>query len=268
MKTIRVLAWSSRAGFRDHDQWMEYCRLYPAGIGPYLATALNKIPDIQATGVHGFGVDRKTELDALNHWTSDKKRYTYVDNHQLGLNPGCNRLESAFPDNGQIEELSRLDHYQVLVAWSHGGPPPAWDSMVGDLVRAGRLGLVALHSIWNHHAYPQIVSLMGALSGLGKVREGVQVEVEVLSQHPVTDGVTDFSIRDEIYFEPLEIADDVTPLLRGRWQEHTSPFGWARQTNAGRVVYLQPGHEDCPVYAAPEIQKLLANAIRWVAPRL
>ena len=66
----------------------------------------------------------------------------------------------------------------------------------------------------------------------------------------------------------LEIADDVTPLLRGRWQEHTSPFGWARQTNAGRVVYLQPGHEDCPVYAAPEIQKLLANAIRWVAPRL
>ena len=267
MGAIRVLAWSGRAGFRQHDQWLEHCRLYPAGIGPYLATALNALPGMRATGVHGFGVDRKTELNTLTFMTGDTKRFTYVDGHQLGLNPGRDRLESAFADAGEIEALNRLDRYQVVIAWAHGGPPPAWDATLGELVRAGRLGLVALHSVWNHHAYPQIAALMGAVSGIGRVREGVPIDVEVLCEHPVTDGVGDFAIRDEIYFEPLAVADDVTHLLRGRWQEHTSPFGWAREVGAGRVVYLQPGHEDCPVYAAPEIRCLLANAVRWVAPR-
>ena len=155
----------------------------------------------------------------------------------------------------------------MFVAWAHGGPPPAWDAALGELVRAGRLGLVALHSVWNHHAYPQITGSMGAVSGIGQVREGVSIDVEVLCDHPVTDGIADFSIRDEIYFEPLEIASDVTHLLRGRWQDRTSPFGWAREVGAGRVVYLQPGHEDCPVYAVPAMRRLLANAVRWVAPR-
>ena len=250
MGTLRALAWSGRAGFRRHDQWLEHLRLYPDGIGPYLASALKEIRGVQATGVHGFGVDRESELEALATWTGDAKRFTYVDGHQLGLNPPRARLETAFPDAGEIGELNRLDRYQVFVAWAHGGPPPAWDAAVGELVRAGRLGLVALHSVWNHHAYPQIADLIGAVSGIGQVREGIPIDVEVLCEHPVTDRVGDFTIRDEIYFEPLEIASDVTHLLRGRWQEHASPFGWAREVGAGRVVYLQPGHEDCPVYAA------------------
>ena len=266
MRTIRALAWSGRAGFRSHEQWLEHCRLYPDGIGPYLAAALNGLPGVRANGVHGFGVDRESELEALTTWTGDAKRFTYVDGHQLGLNPGGARLEATFPDAGEIEELNRLDRYQVLVAWAHGGPPPAWDAALGELVRAGRLGLVALHSVWNHSAYPQITGLTGAVSGIGRVREGVPIDVEVLCDHPVTAGVADFTIRDEIYFEPLEIASDVTHLLRGRWQEHASPFGWAREVGAGRVVYLQPGHEDCPVYAAPAVRRLLANAVRWVAP--
>ena len=265
--TTRVLAWSGRCGFRRHHQWLEHCRLYPDGIGPYLAEALSEAPGVQADGVHGFGVDRETELDTLTFMTGDSKRFTYVDGHQFGLNPGRARLETAFAEAGEIEELNRLEDYQVLIAWAHGGPPPAWDAALGELVRAGRLGLVALHSVWNHHAYPQITGLMGAVSGIGPVREGVTIDVEVLCDHPVTDGVGDFTIRDEIYFEPLEIAPDVTHLLRGRWQDHTSPFGWAREVGAGRVVYLQPGHEDCPVYEAPPMRRLLANAVRWVAPR-
>ena len=264
---IRVLAWSGRAGFRRHEQWLEHCRLYPDGIGPYLADALSEEPGIEATGVHGFGVERDTELETLASMTGDAKRFTHVDGHHLGLNPGRERLAAAFPAAGQIEALNRLDRYDVFVAWAHGGPPPAWDATVGELVRAGRLGLVALHSVWNAHAYPQIAELIGAISGIGPVREGVPIEVEVLCDHPVTDGVGDFAIEDEIYFEPLEIAADVTHLLRGRWQDHTSPFGWAREVGAGRAVYLQPGHEDCAVYAAPAVRRLLANAVRWVAPQ-
>ena len=83
---MRVLAWSGRAGFRRHDQWLEHCRLYPDGIGPYLAMALNALPDVRATGVHGFGVDRESELEALTTWTR-WKRFTYVDGHHLASTP-------------------------------------------------------------------------------------------------------------------------------------------------------------------------------------
>ena len=72
MGTIRALAWSGRAGFRSHEQWLEHCRLYPNGIGPWLATALNELSGVRAAGVHGFGVDRES-------------------GHQSDTDPRCNR---------------------------------------------------------------------------------------------------------------------------------------------------------------------------------
>ena len=31
----------------------------------------------------------------------------------------------------------------------------------------------------------------------------------------------------------------------------------------GRVFYFSPGHETYPVYHQPEIQRVIANAVRW-----
>ena len=35
----------------------------------------------------------------------------------------------------------------------------------------------------------------------------------------------------------------------------------------GRVAYFSPGDQDYPVYHHPDIQRVLANAVRWAAPR-
>ena len=40
---------------------------------------------------------------------------------------------------------------------------------------------------------------------------------------------------------------------------------WTR--GAGRVAYLSPGHETYPIYHQPEVQRLVANAVAYVAPR-
>ena len=34
----------------------------------------------------------------------------------------------------------------------------------------------------------------------------------------------------------------------------------------GRIFYFSPGHELYPIYYQPEIQRILANAARWVRP--
>ena len=36
---------------------------------------------------------------------------------------------------------------------------------------------------------------------------------------------------------------------------------------AGRIFYFSPGDQEYPVYHHPDIQRVLANAVRWAAPR-
>ena len=33
----------------------------------------------------------------------------------------------------------------------------------------------------------------------------------------------------------------------------------------GRVFYFSPGHETYPIYRDPDIQRVIANAVRWAA---
>ena len=40
---------------------------------------------------------------------------------------------------------------------------------------------------------------------------------------------------------------------------------WER--GLGRIFYFRPGHETYPTYHKPEIQQVIANAVRWAAPR-
>lgn len=169
--------------------------------------------------------------------------------------------------HGQADELYQLDCYDVLIAWGHGGDARRdWESAVDPAVRKGRLGLIPLHSIWNRKAWPNITELSGAVSNIGDVREGVRVHVKkCLDIHPILHGVENFEVEDEIYFEPIELAEDVTRLLIGLWENRTSPFAWTREVDQGRIFYLQPGHETTPCYHHPMIQRLLVNGVRWVA---
>ena len=34
----------------------------------------------------------------------------------------------------------------------------------------------------------------------------------------------------------------------------------------GRIFYFRPGHETLPTYHHPEVQRVIANAVRWAAP--
>jgi type 1 glutamine amidotransferase len=97
-------------------------------------------------------------------------------------------------------------------------------------------------------------------------RHDVDIPVVVSSQkHPVTAGVTDFLIRDEIYWG-FRVGADVIPLLTTPHPDSGNPLAWCRAEQTSRVVYLQLGH-DPSAYNNPNYRRLLANAIRWAAQR-
>ena len=36
----------------------------------------------------------------------------------------------------------------------------------------------------------------------------------------------------------------------------------------GKVFYFSPGHESNPIYHQPEIKKIIANSVKWLAPAM
>lgn len=90
------------------------------------------------------------------------------------------------------------------------------------------------------------------------------------SDHPITQGVNDFTVTDEQHFmiydgEPEQLLmrsvneDGLTHGELGTSCE----AGWAHDCGEGRVCYLAPGHNITTLWN-PEYVKIQQNAVRWL----
>lgn len=81
-------------------------------------------------------------------------------------------------------------------------------------------------------------------------------------EHPVTNGLEDFKIQDEIYLN-YKIHKNVIPLLTSDNCESGKYIGWANTYKNSKVIYLQPGH-DHHAYENPIYRLLIERSIKWV----
>lgn len=115
-------------------------------------------------------------------------------------------------------------------------------------------------------------------------RQGTEQRITVVDKnHPVTAGVDDYDIVDEVYLCPM-FEDSVHPLLRTNFQPTADKFhdapnganvgaghppgsnlsGWVKTAENTPIVYLQNGHDN-NAWSNLHFQRLLLNAIKWVA---
>ncbi|MEM8737941.1 MAG: ThuA domain-containing protein [Planctomycetota bacterium] len=170
-------------------------------------------------------------------------------------------------DHGLSDEL--LADTDVMTWWghcAHGEVKDEWAQKVAQRVREG-MGLVVLHS--GHYAKP-FKLLMGTNCHL-KWREAGEKERlwNVSPGHPITAGMsTDFIelAQTEMYGEHFDIPDP-DELVFVSWFEGGEVFrsGCVWKRGAGKVFYFRPGHETFPIYHQPEIRRVLANGVRYVA---
>lgn len=138
------------------------------------------------------------------------------------------------------------------------------------------MGLVVLHHAlasfqdWPDYEriiggrYPEQSGRSGAVTPEVGYEHDVDVPVVVVAtNHPVTAGVPDFTIHDEIYWG-FRVGSDVTPLLSTTHPKSGKPLAWYRAERRSRVVYLQLGH-DHAAYQNPNYRRLVAQSIRWAA---
>jgi type 1 glutamine amidotransferase len=88
------------------------------------------------------------------------------------------------------------------------------------------------------------------------------INVEITGSHPVTQGVKNFSIRDEHYNINC-IAPDAVELFRTVSETGGNRIGgYVRQIGKGRLCVMTPGHI-LSVWEHPAYQRLILNALDW-----
>lgn len=133
-------------------------------------------------------------------------------------------------------------------------------------VRAGG-GLLALHTaVICFDGHPHWKALCGAAWAWGTSAHPPLGPAHVRltadgRRHPVTAGVGDFTVDDEVYGF-LDEEDGLTPLLTSAHGGRDHPVVWAREVGAGRVVTDVLGHGPASL-EHPAHRRLLAQAMAW-----
>jgi uncharacterized protein len=94
-------------------------------------------------------------------------------------------------------------------------------------------------------------------------KHDVNVPIKVTDNtNPVTRGISDFELYDEVY-GGMYVEPGMTTLLTTDHPESSPIIGWSHKYGNSRVVTIQPGH-DTPAFQSVVYRQLVHQAIEWV----
>jgi trehalose utilization protein len=172
------------------------------------------------------------------------------------------------PQHGLTDEV--LAETDVLTWWGHAAHDQVADEVVARVqarVLDG-MGLVALHSA---HASKIFERLMGTSCRL-RWRSDPGGEREVIwtvnPSHPIAAGVPQPIVipHQEMYGEFFDIpAPEELVFISSFEGGEVFRGGCCFHRGLGRIFYFDPGDQEFPVYHQPEVQHVIANAVKWCA---
>jgi trehalose utilization protein len=212
--------------FRHERNTAEVAEIYPQGIHATIAAALRKEEQVEV---------RTATLDE--------------------------------PEHGLTREV--LQQTDVLIWWGHLAHNEVADEVVDRVQQRvlDGMGLVILHS---GHFSKIFKRLMGTSCDL-KWREGNDHERLWVLQpgHPIVAGLGPYFEleHEEMYGEYFDIPQP-DQLLLVSWFSGGEVFrsGCCYTRGQGKIFYFRPGHETYPTYHNAQVQRVIANAVRWAAP--
>jgi type 1 glutamine amidotransferase len=178
--------------------------------------------------------------------------------------------------NRIISESDDLD-YDLLVFYDMWEP-------ISETEKEGYLKLTEIgvpmlflhHSLASYQQWPVFEQIIGGKyvqpskiedipkSELSTYKHDVWVDVEVVDDnHPVTKGIQNFRIFDEVYGN-YRVGENVRPLLRTNHPESSPIIAWENKYNQSVILYIQPGHGK-EVYENILYQKLIARSLKYLA---
>ncbi len=190
------------------------------------------------------------------------------------------RFQVTVGEEAAILESPALQKYDLVVAIADRRDEetkltiPQQEALFA-YVRSGH-GYVAIHGADNapQDWLPQWKEMLGGIYshyGLpnGKALKGTFLVKITDPASPVTDGLKDFTLRDELYTN-LQMQPDVHPLATIEYKGVVWPVAWTYTFGKGRVFHTSLGHRDFgpdkedPLHD-PNLGKLIVQGIEWVA---
>jgi len=193
---------------------------------------------------------------------------------------GIRYIEAAQKDHSEIFEDIREWDYDVMVFYN----------MTQNISQKRRrnfvrlldqgVGVVALHhTMAAYQEFPRFKQIIGTKYYLKDTKVGdvlqkggtylhdVDMNVQIADKdHPITKGLSDFTIHDETY-KNCWFDKDNHVLLTTQHPTSDRTIGWARHFEGARICTIQLGH-DSKAYANDNYRTLIERAIFWTAGKL
>jgi hypothetical protein len=189
-------------------------------------------------------------------------------------------IEAEQKDHSELfEDISDWD-YDVIVFYNmtQNISPKRRKSLLKLLGRG--VGVVALHhTMGAYQQWPEFKQIIGAKyylrdtmedgvnHGKGSFKHDIDIRVRVVNRnHPITRGMSDFTIHDETY-KNCWFDDGNKVLLTTDHPTSDETIGWVRRYRKARICTIQLGH-DSKAYINSNYSRLVERAILWAAGRL
>ena len=80
-------------------------------------------------------------------------------------------------------------------------------------------------------------------------------------EHPITEGIEAFSVKDEFYIQDYEEGLDVHMVAVHEGRAY--PMVWSKQECSGRVAHIAMGHSEA-VWSLAPYQRLMRQTVDWL----
>jgi type 1 glutamine amidotransferase len=292
---------AARKAFKN-DRWNKYrieCK------GSSIKTWVNDVPCVDLRDsmdsrgiiglqVHGLGRNffpyqvrwRNLRIRELDAAAPDKLKVVVVTGgHDFEREPFFKMLDSMKEIN--YTEAIQKDHSELFEDIS------GWDydvivfySMTQEISEKRRknflrlldrgIGIVALHhTMGSFQQWPEFRKIIGTKYNLkdsdtGKgssFKHDIDMTIKVVDrQHPITEGMSNFSIHDEGYKDCwFDRGNQV--LLTTDHADSDKTVGWIRKYGKAKICTIQLGH-DSKAYENRNYRRLVNRAVLWSAGRL
>jgi len=189
-------------------------------------------------------------------------------------------VEFQLKDRSEIFEDISNWNYDVIVLYNMTQTisPQQKENFIKLLKRG--VGLVPMHhSMCSFQDWPEYANIIGTKyytkpteeAGLTRARStfkhDMDIQVKIAdAKHPITRGMSDFTIHDETY-KGCSFAQDNHVLLVTNHPDSDRTIAWTRKYDKAKICTIQLGH-DAAAYRNSDYRRLVVRAIRWTAGRL
>lgn len=171
-----------------------------------------------------------------------------------------------------LESATALKGYDVIAFLIYTRrmpmPPEQAQKNLMDFVKGGK-GFYVQHLASSSFAkWEEFGKMCGRHWVMGKSGHGPRAvfKAEITEKaHPITAGLEDFEIDDELYAK-LQGAEEINVLVTADsdWSKKTEPLVFTLKHGKGRVVHNAFGH-DRKALTTPNVAKIIVRGVEWAA---